>query len=680
MKFGFYPRLALRGIQKNRRMYLPYILTCIGMVLMVYIINYLKFADVLLAVKGGRTIQIIMDTGIHIIIFFAALFLFYTNAFLIRRRKKEFGLYNILGMGKINLSRILVWESLFVAVISLAAGLAGGIVLSKLAELGLVNMLNGSVTYTLSVSGEGILDTVKPFLVIFLLLLLNSVRQIWFSSSISLLRSENTGEKPPKSNVLLGILGAVVLCAAYYMALTIQDPISAIVTFIIAVLMVIAATYLIMIAGSVLFCRILQRNKRYYYKPNHFVSVASMVYRMKRNGAGLASICILATMVLVMISSTSALFIGGESVLRNRYPRELNIWIRMYENRDMTDEDMAMFRDTINGVLEKYGAAPENVASYHSVNTSGLLNSDGTVIFDQSTINAFDIKTFTDVHQIYLVPVEDYNYMMGTNVALAEDEVLVYAPRNTFRGDSFGFVGLRKYRVREIVKECFISPDVAMDIVPALVIIVPDVSAAAGGLVSADGTDLTYRKWYYCFDTSVSDSEDIALQGALGEAFQDLQLNGHDTFIVSVESREYERNDFYSLYGGLFYLGIALSIVFLFATVLIIYYKQVSEGYEDQARFEIMQKVGMTKRDIRKSINSQLLTVFFLPLAGAGMHLAFAFPIIEKLLLLFNLNNHTLFVCTTLGSFLIFAVLYGLVYRLTSNAYYQIVSGAKGKE
>lgn len=679
MKFGFYPRLALRGIQKNRRMYLPYILTCIGMVLMVYIINYLKFSDVIAAVPGGRTIQYIMNTGIYIIIFFAALFLFYTNAFLIRRRKKEFGLYNILGMGKMNLSRLLVWESLFVAVISLAAGLAGGIALSKLAELGLVNVLRGSVTYTLSVSGAGILNTAKPFLVIFLLLLLNSVRQIWFSSSISLLRSENTGEKPPKSNFILGTLGVVILGAAYYMALTIQDPIAAILIFIAAVIMVIAATYLIMIAGSVLFCRILQRNKRYYYKPNHFVSVASMVYRMKRNGAGLASICILATMVLVMISSTSALFIGGESVLRNRYPRELNVWIRMYENRDMTDEDMAMFRDTINGVLGKYGAVPDNVASYHSVNTAGLLNSDGTVIFDQSTINAFDIS-FTDVHQIYLVPVEDYNYMMGTNVVLAEDEVLVYAPRNTFRGDSFGFVGLRKYRVREIVKECFISPDVAMDIVPALVIIVPDVSAAAGGLVSADGTDLTYRKWYYCFDTSVGNSEDIALQSALGEAFRDLQLNGHDTFIVSVESREYERNDFYSLYGGLFYLGIALSIVFLFATVLIIYYKQVSEGYEDQARFEIMQKVGMTKRDIRKSINSQLLTVFFLPLAGAGMHLAFAFPIIEKLLLLFNLNNHTLFVCTTLGSFLIFAVLYGLVYRLTSNAYYQIVSGAKGKE
>lgn len=680
MKLGFYPRLALKGIQKNRRMYLPYILTCIGMVLMVYIMNYLIFSDAIAAVRGGRTIQYIMNTGIYIIIFFAALFLFYTNAFLLRRRKKEFGLYNILGMGKLNLTRILVWESIFVAAISLAVGLAGGISLSKMAELGLVNILGGSVTYTLSISGAGVLNTVKPFLVIFLLLLLNSVRQIWRSSSIALLRSESTGEKPPKSNIILGALGAVILGAAYYMALAIQDPITAILTFVADVIMVIAATYLLMIAGSVLFCRILQKNKRYYYKPNHFVSVASMVYRMKRNGAGLASICILATMVLVMISSTSALFIGGESVLRNRYPRELDIWIRMYENRDMTDEDMTMFRNAIDGVLEKHGAVPENVAAYHSVNTSGFLDSDGTVIVDQSTFNDLDLNTFADVHQIYLIPVEDYNYMMGTDVALAEDEVLIYAPRNTFRGDSFGFAGLRNYRVREILKDCFISPDVAMDIVPALVVIVPDVSAAAQGLVSADGVDLTYRKWYYCFDTSVEDAEDIALHDALKEAFRDLQLNGHDTFNYSVESREDEKNDFYSLYGGLFYLGISLSIVFLFATVLIIYYKQVSEGYEDQARFEIMQKVGMTKRDIRKSINSQLLTVFFLPLAGAGLHLAFAFPIIERLLLLFNLNNHTLFVCTTAGSFLIFTVLYCLMYRLTSNAYYQIVSGAKDRE
>lgn len=680
MKFGFYPRLALRGIRKNRRMYLPYLLTCIGMVMMVYIINYLKFSDVIAAMRGGRTLQYIMNTGIYIIIFFAALFLFYTNAFLLRRRKKEFGLYNILGMGKLNLTRILVWESIFVAAISLAVGLAGGISLSKLAELGLVNVLRGSVTYTLSISWIGVLSTVKPFLVIFLLLLLNSVRQIWSASSISLLKSENAGEKPPKSNFLLGVLGVVVLGAAYYMAVTIQDPIAAILTFIAAVIMVIAATYLIMIAGSVLFCRILQRNKHYYYKPNHFVSVASMVYRMKRNGAGLASICILATMVLVMLSSTSALFIGGENVIRNRYPRELNIWIRMYENNDMTDEDMAMFRGAIDGVLEQYGAVPENVAAYHSVNTSGLLDSDGTVIVDQSTFNDLDLNTFADVHQIYLIPVEDYNYMMGTDVALAEDEVLIYAPRNTFRGDSFGFAGLRNYRVREILKDCFISPDVAMDIVPALVVIVPDVSAAAQGLVSADGVDLTYRKWYYCFDTSVEAEENIALHDALKEAFRDLQLNGHDTFNYSVESRENERYGFYSLYGGLFYLGVSLSIVFLLATVLIIYYKQVSEGYEDQARFEIMQKVGMTKRNIRKSINSQLLTVFFLPLAGAGLHLAFAFPIVEKLLLMFNLNNHTLFICTTVGSFLIFTVLYCLVYRLTSNVYYQIVSGAKDRE
>lgn len=681
MRLGFYPKLAADGIRKNRRMYLPYILTCTGMVMMTYIINYLKFAEAIAVLPGGATIQTFMNMGVIIITFFATLFLFYTNAFLIKRRKKEFGLYHILGMGKGNLSRVLFWESAFITVISLGFGLLFGMAFSKLVELGFANMMKGQITYSLSVPLKAVIFTVIPYLVIFGLLFLNTLRQIWFSSAISLLRSENAGEKPPKANWFIGILGVVILAAAYYLAVMIQDPIAAIGVFLVAVLMVILATYLIMIAGSVLFCRILQKKKNYYYRPNHFVSVSSMVYRMKRNGAGLASICILATMVLVMLSSTSALFIGGEDVIRNRYPREINTWFRVHENKDLTAEDRSMFETTIDGILKKHGADISDVTKYYSVSVSGMLDG-GTVIYDTDDIDQFNITNFSDVHQIYLVPLEDYNLMMEKQETLASDEVLVYAPRNTFSSDTFGFLGQKQYKVKGVIKDCFLSPDMAMDIVPSLMVIAPDVNEMSQGLVKAvkdtageeSAIQLGYKKWYYCFDTSLSSDEDIALHEEIKEAFRELQLNGYDTFVCSVESREYERQDFYSLYGGLFYLGIILSIVFLFAAVLIIYYKQVSEGYEDQARFEIMQKIGMTKKEIRKSINSQLLTIFFLPLLGAGLHLAFAFPIIEKLLLLFNLNNHTLFVCTTAGSFLVFAVFYSIVYRITSNAYYEIVS------
>lgn len=671
MNIGFYPKLALDGIRKNKQIYLPYLLTCIGMVMMTYIVNYLKYAKAIALLPGSSIIQSFMNIGFIVIILFAAIFLFYTNQFLIRRRKKEFGLYNILGMGKKNISIILLWEAFFTALFSITVGLICGFAVSKLAELGFVNLLDGKITYTLSISPEGIILTVIPFLGIFLLLLLNSLRQIRFSSAISLLRSENVGEKPPKANWFFGIIGMIILAVAYYMAVTIKDPISAIGIFIVAVIMVIIATYIIMISGSVLFCRILQKRKNYYYKPNHFVSVSSMVYRMKRNGAGLASICIIATMVLVMISSTSALFIGGESVLRNRYPREINTWFKMYENKNVTKEDIALFDSVINSVIEKNSAVQNNIIRYNAVITAGMLN-NGDVIFDPNSADDMDFNTFSDVHQIYFVSIEDYNYITGRNVTLNSDEALIYSPRTKFKSDIFGFTGQKKYKVKEHLSECFTNSDVSADIVPNITVIVPDISEASAGLVDSMGNDLTNKKWYYSFDTSLEDEGDIALCKEIKNALTALQKNGHDIFISSVESREYERQDFYSIYGGIFYLGIILSIAFLFAAVLIIYYKQISEGYEDQSRFEIMQKVGMTKKNIRKSINSQLLTVFFLPLIGAGLHLAFAFPIIEKLLLLFNLNNRPLFICTAMGSFLIFAVFYVIVYRITANSYYKI--------
>ncbi len=674
MKAAFYPKLALDGIRKNRRMYFPYILTCVGMVMMTYIINYLKTAEAIAALPGCVVIRSFMNIGSFVLAVFSAFFLFYTNSFLLRRRKKEFGLYNILGMGKGNLGIVLFWESVFVALFSVVAGLIGGLAFSKLAELGLVNILEGEVSYTLSVSVRGIIFTVIPFAIIFVLLFLNALRQVWFSRAISLLRSENAGEKPPKANWVLGVLGFILLGAAYYLAVTIRDPISALGIFFGAVVLVMIATYLIMIAGSVLFCRILQKKKNYYYRPNHFVSVSSMAYRMKRNGAGLASICILATMVLVMISSTSALFIGSEEVIRTRYPREINIWFRIYENKDITKEDIALFTDTIAGVLDGHGAVQDNIINYRTVAIAGLLNG-GDVIYDTAAVYDSLADNYSDIMQLYLVPLEDYNAMTGRAVTLAPDEALVYAYRSDYGYDTIGFHNAKQYTVKEHLTECFACADMAMDISPSLIVVVPDIAAAAEGLTDAAGNDLTYRKWNYCFDTSLGDEADMEIYTKLREALGTLQQNGYDNFKYAVECREYERADFYSIYGGIFYLGVILSIVFIFAAVLIIYYKQVSEGYEDQARFEIMQKVGMTKQDIRRSINSQLLTIFFLPLAGAGLHLVFAFPIIEKLLLLFNLNNHMLFVGTTVGSFLVFALFYVIVYRITAGAYYQIVSG-----
>ena len=674
MKAGFYPKLALDGIRKNKQMYIPYILTCIGMVMMYYIIAFLQYSKSISYLRGADEIRWMFDFGGWVIAIFSCIFLFYTNSFLIRRRKKEFGLYNILGMGKRNIGRILFWETLIIALFSLGIGLIAGVSLSKLAELGLVNIMMGDVSYTLSVSLTSVIKTTAVFGVIFVLLFLNSLRQVRFSSAINLLRSENKGEKPPKGNWFWGILGVLILAAAYYLAMTIKNPIAALEVFFIAVIMVIVGTYLVMISGSVLFCRILQKKKNYYYKSNHFVSVSSMVYRMKRNGAGLASICILATMVLVMISSTTSMYFGSEDAINSRYPRDINMEYYMENADDLSDEKIAVLQSDISEVLEKYDVEPENYYNYRCVSVAGLIKGN-SVETDVSNANA--ITDMSDVRQFYFVPLSDYNAMMGTNETLGSEEVLIYTYRNDYKADTISFKQGNTFKIKKQLDELVEIGDTAMMVVPSMTIIVPGLKQSLKGLdtlLDYNGDKMLSYRWIYDFDTGIEADKQIELCRECEEANLD-SYSKFENIGLYCESQEMEREDLYSMYGGFFYLGIMLSIVFIFAAVLIIYYKQISEGYEDQARFEIMQKVGMTKREIRKSINSQLLTVFFLPLILSALHLVFAFPIIRKLLLLFSLNNVILFAITTVISVIIFALFYTLIYRITSNAYYNLVSG-----
>ncbi len=678
MKIGFYPRLAADGIRKNKRMFIPFILTCAGMVMMFYIIMYLAVSSVLDPIIGVETMRQMFALGSWVIAVFAAIFLFYTNSFLIRRRKKEFGLYNILGMGKRNIARILFWETLIIAVVSIALGLVAGIAFSKFAELGMVNVMHGEVTYDLSVSGSAVVRSLQVFGVIFFLLLLNSIRQVRFSSAVALLRSENTGEKPPKGNWLFGILGVVLLAAAYYLAATIENPVAALFVFFVAVIMVIVGTYLAMISGSVLFCRLLQKKKSYYYKPNHFVSVSSMVYRMKRNGAGLASICILATMVLVIMASTACLYFGEEDAINSRYPRDIDLEFRFDELSDFSDERIQTLQDGVSEELEARGVTPENAYCYRSANLYGVVRDDGVEV-NSALIS--EAEAINSSYLFYFVPLADYNAVMGTNETLADGEALLYSYRTDFDSDQISFRGGESFHVKKKIDAFTGSGDTAMDMLSSLMLVIPDLETGLqqiDSIANYNGSKLLQMKWICNFDTEMDTEGQIRLYHALTDTFtNDAVKEKLGYTAVYTSSQDFEREDSYSLFGSLFYLGMILSLVFLLATVLIIYYKQISEGYEDQARFAIMQKVGMTKREIRKSINSQLLTVFFFPLLLAAIHMCFAFPIVRKLLLMFNLSNVALFAATTGISLFVFAVFYTIVYRLTSNAYYKIVSGAR---
>ena len=674
MKRGFYPRLAWSGMRKNSKLYLPYSLACIGMTAMFYILMHLAYSPALELLSSSGEVSTILRLGSFVIGVFSLLFLFYTNSFLVRRRFKEFGLYNVLGMNKGNISRVLAWEALINALISLAGGLFLGIALSKLAELGLVNIMGGDTDLDLRISVKALEFTVMFFCGIFLLIYINSLIKIRRSSASELVKSENFGEKPPRANWLFGLAGIVILAAAYYIAVSIKTPLTALSLFFIAVIMVIVATYLIFIAGSVWICRLLQKNKRYYYKKNHFVSVSSMVYRMKRNGAGLASICILATMVLVMISSTTCLYFGAEDALRDRYPRDISISASYSGLDSMTDENISALRGEISAAVG--GAETENILDYRCASLVGSLE-NGILDLSEASIYSTAMTTYDYVAEVYIVPLADYNAIAGTNESLGSDEAMIYAYRMDYTDKTFAVDELVSFRVKKVLDSFPIADGSAMaSIAPTVFVIVPDFAdtvAKLGGAVSSSGDEPASLSWNYAFDTPVSDEEETAMCERIGERLSECSESGGYLY-YSRESLAANRADFYGMYGGLFFLGIMLSIAFICAAVLIIYYKQISEGYEDRRRFEIMQNVGMTKKEIRSSINSQLLTVFFLPLIFAGLHLGFAFPFIHKLLMLFNLSNLPLLIGTTAISFGVFALLYAVVYRVTSNAYYNIVS------
>lgn len=681
MRKGFYLKLALTGISKNRKMYFPYILTCVGMVMMFYIIYFLSVDSYLATVRGGSSLQIMLSLGSVITGIFSVIFLFYTNSFLIRRRKKEFGLYNILGMNKRNLARILLWECLVTAGISLSAGLVAGILLSKVGELILTNIVAGDVSFQFLVDPGSVSVTFVLFGFIFLLILLNSLRQIHFSNPRELLESDRVGEKPPKANWIAAVLGVLMLLFAYYLTLTIQDPLVAFVTFFGAVALVIVGTYLAFISGSVAFLKILQKNKRYYYRPNHFVSVSSMVYRMKKNGAGLASICILSTMVLVMVSATMCLYVGAENSLRSMYPRDLVI-----ETRSMDEEAESAVLQIIGDVLEEQGVKSGNELHYHYA-ASAVMQKGDEISFDPEKINS--LAAATDMRELFIVPVADYNRLMEADETLEDGEALIYMTKNAeWSGDTISLDGEKIWKIKGEVGSFVANGIDGQQIIPSVYLFVTDSDfrqvldfyremEEKYEEDSYAGVNVEHN--YYGVDLEGGDEAQIAAEREVENRLAEHARADPDFPVVMTDCLAENRADFYGLYGGIFFLGSILGLVFILGTVLIVYYKQITEGYEDQERFTILKKVGMTGKEIRRSINSQVLTVFFLPLLAAGVHTAFAFPMVQKLLLLFGLTDTRLFLLVNIGCFLVFTVFYAAVYLITSKAYYRIVS-TSGKQ
>lgn len=671
MKLGFYPKLAADSIKKNKKLYLPYILTCCGISAMQYIMFYLSYYTENSGMTGGRIITTTLNYGIIVIVIFSIIFLNYSNSFLLRRRQKEFGIYNILGMSKKNITHIYLWENIIIYLISTVSGITMGIAFSKLAELLLARLIKDNISYDFTINKDLILVCAAVSAFVFLLLFVRGIIALWKLNTLSLMKSENFGEKPPKANYLIAVIGVLMLCVAYYIALTTEKPLDALVMFFVAVILVVIGTYMIFIAGSVTMCKILQKNQKYYYQKDHFVAVSSMAYRMKRNGAGLASVCILITMVLVMMFGAGSLYIGAEDSLHTTYPRDFTFVMYAGGDQETANENFNVFCNDIDEFFINHNDNREDIQKYTYAHYNMNVTDN---VFDRG----FD-KPADKYAEVYFISLADYNKYCGENKVLEDNQVLINTIYTQYSHSNL-IIGGESYDIREFVPtdDLFPNRDKAY-LTPKIYIIANDINKIISGF---DNEITHHTKFIYRFNSSLSQDKQCRM---FNDLYNNMVANNNRGKYGSgtswaIESLAFDRADFYGIYGGIFFLGIILSALFLVATVLIIYFKQIAEGYEDESRFTVMKKIGMTNREIQKNVNSQMKTVFILPLAFAILHLCFAAPIIMRMLTLFSVENTSLILITMAVIVAIFRVFYITVYKITSNVYFEIVSKSNIKK
>lgn len=645
-------------------MYIPFVLSCILTIMMYYMVSSLSMNPNMIEIVGGDIMQQILSLGIYVITVFAVIFLFYTNSFLIKRRKREFGLFNILGMEKKHLSIVIALESMIVFLVSMVLGIGIGILLDKAFYLLIAKMLNASIALGFYISYQSIVNSIILFLIIFVLMYLFSLIQINLSNPIELLHGDQHGEKEPKTKWLLALIGLICLGTGYYMSVSIQDPVTAFAFFMVAVILVVIGTYMLFTAGSIVILKLLRKNKRYYYKTNHFISVSNMIYRMKQNAVGLGNICILSTMVLVMLSTTISLWVGMNDIIETRFPRDITVSI------NSVDSNQALYTiDDMNYAIEQAGIQTEDELVYRTLSVSAF-NQGNTYTFGNENMSLQDIS---NVVVLYFITLDDYNRTEGTNVSLAPDEVLVFPSGKQFDHKTID-IASNTFKVKGILDSIKADSNYSANLQNSMFVVVDsmDTLFMIDDLQKqAYGDNASYIHTSYDFNLSKSEKMSVK------EATDALIANyPGDTTYMMVDTQEGNYEDLLSLYASFLFIGIFLSFLFIMATVLIMYYKQITEGYEDKKRFEIMQKVGLDKREVKKTINSQVLTVFFLPLVVAAIHIVFAFPMIEKMLRLLYLDNTNLYIMTTVICFGVFALVYVLIYFLTSKVYYGIVRNA----
>lgn len=661
-----YTKLAITNIKNNRQFYFPYLLTGIITVAMFYIMCALESNPGIQSMPGAKNLGLILRLGIGVIGIFAVIFLFYTNSFIIKRRKKELGIYNILGMEKRHIAKILSKEAFFTAIIAIGGGLVTGVLFHKLACMLLYRMIgfNGGITF--SFSKKGVMITAILFAIVYLLTYIYDLFQVQLANPIELLQSGNKGEREPKTKAIMAVLGVLCLGTGYFIAITTKNPIKALTLFFVAVILVIIGTYLLFTAGSIALLKILRRNKGYYYQTKHFTSVSGMIYRMKQNAVGLANICILSTMVLVAISTTVSLYVGIEDIMKERYPNEINI-SAYYDTGAPAEDSIAPI---VEKSVKESGRKIRHEEDYLELYFAAIKDQG------QYSLDKEKVKTAGDrVSGFVVLTREDCKKKYNEEIPeLAENEVALLTIKKTDM-DTLVLEN-RSYHVKEI-KQFQNTEDFET---------IADIMDEYYYVIVNDVQDME-RLWQLQKDIYQENSSSISRQVRLDidgdseqkkECFENIKtaLGPEQAKArILIDSRQSNLDEFYQIYGGFLFLGLFLGILFLMITVLIIFYKQISEGYDDKERFSIMEKVGMSNDEVKATIRSQVRTVFFLPILMAAIHVGMAFPMIKRLLWLFGLSNTALFAGCMAGTILVFTLIYLLVFLKTSKTYYKIVGG-----
>ena len=665
-----FSRLAKQNIRNNKSTYIPYIITCIFCIAMIYMMEFLRDCPTLdQAVRQADEVRMIVFTGEIVVEIFCIIFLIYSNSFLMKRRQKEIGLYNILGLERNHIGIVMFLETIITSIGSLAGGIAAGIIGSKLALLLLLKLLHIPSVLGFYISVKGIFTCLFMFGIVFLMILFLNLAKIHLSRPVELLRGNNTGEKEPAAKWLMALIGFICLGAGYYLAVTTESPIKAITIFLLAVILVMAGTYLLFTAGSIVILKFLRRRKSFYYRTGNFISISGMLYRMKQNAVGLASICILSTGVLLMISMTVSIYFGMNDIMLNRYPYDVDMSVTSISE----DECQTAIEAFEKAIADNKVPVEKSVEEIY-LDIVCSKNGDQILIKPANTIRNSD-----SVLVLSLLNQAEYERLTGISANLNDGEIFAWYP-SAVQKDSVT-VDETEFTVKKwLDKNPLTCGEDAVSDNAVLVVTDEDFkkfdemrTEMYKGVSSAPaGEDLTL---HLGLDITGSETDKIDFGTPVMEVVKDLKKNGglsENSWITSgIRQQEYE--SYYADNGSLLFIGILLGSLFLMGTAMIIYYKQISEGYEDQKRFEIMQKVGLSRREVRSSVRRQILMVFFLPLLMAMLHITMAFPMIRRMLLLFGMTNTKLFIGCTAGTVLIFAVVYGLIYLMTARSYYHIV-------